>query len=137
MGTPKLSRRFHGLEAESVQIDKDLSGFCESFSQSIKQRVDELERAERQLGVLRATLLVNFGAKGAAGIKAGVSVKNAENVATLDLLLSVLEQLCDKIEKLKPVEVASTGKPRRIDREGRDVTDLPGLWSETDEIANR
>lgn len=33
---------------------------------------------------------------------------------------------------IKPVEVASTGKPRRIDSEGRDVTDLPGLWSETD-----
>lgn len=109
MGTPKLSRRFHGLEAESVQIDKDLSGFCESFSQSIKQRVRELEHAERQLGVLRATLLVNFGATGAAGIKAGVSVKNAENMATLDLLLSVLKELCDKIEKLKPVEESSTG----------------------------
>jgi len=32
----------------------------------------------------------------------------------------------------QPVEVASTGTTRRIDSEGRDVTDLPGLWSETD-----
>lgn len=108
MATPKLSRRFRGLEAETVQIDKDLSGYCESFSESIKQRVDELERAERQLGVIRATLLVNFGARGAAGIKAGVSVNdNVDNVATLDLMLSVLEQLCDKIEKLKPLDTES------------------------------
>lgn len=109
MATPKLSRRFYGLQAESVQINKDLSGYCESFSESIKQRVGELEHAERQLGVLRATLLVNFGATGAAGIKAGVSVKNAENMATLDLLLSVLKELCDKIEKSKPLDTESTG----------------------------
>lgn len=32
----------------------------------------------------------------------------------------------------QPVEVASTGSRRQIDSEGRDVTDLPGLWSETD-----
>ena len=30
------------------------------------------------------------------------------------------------------VEVASTGTTRRIDNEGRDVTDLPGLWDEAD-----
>lgn len=46
-----------------------------------------------------------------------------------------LEQAIDEVKELRsqqPVEVASTGKPRRIDSEGRDVTDLPGLWSETD-----
>ena len=33
---------------------------------------------------------------------------------------------------IQPVEVASTGSTRRIDREGGDVTDLPGLWDEAD-----
>ena len=43
-----------------------------------------------------------------------------------------------RIDCQKEIENAeTTSLPKRIDREGRDVTDLPGLWSETDEIGNR
>jgi len=42
----------------------------------------------------------------------------------------------ERNQLIQPLEVASTGKPRRIDSEGRDVTDLPGLWSESDKIGN-
>lgn len=47
--------------------------------------------------------------------------KTAEAIVTL---LDIIE------ESKKPLDVASSD--RRIDSEGRDVTDLPGLWSEDD-----
>ena len=100
MGTPKLPRRFNGLEADSVAIDKDLSGHCEVFLDSIKTRVEELERAERRLGTIHATLIVNFNAEGQAGKKAGVVLENTA-LDTLTLLLTVLEKLCTRIEDLE------------------------------------
>jgi len=43
----------------------------------------------------------------------------------------------ERIDCQKEIENAeTTSLPKRIDREGRDVTDLPGLWSESDKIGN-
>ena len=112
MGKPKLSRRFNGLQSESVRIDRELSDSCDQIFEDIKKRVAELERSKRQLEVVRATLLVNFGPNGLAGVKAGVIVNDANNRSTLELLLTVLEQLCNKVEtsKRKGVERVHSGR---------------------------
>lgn len=64
------------------------------------------------------------------------SLVRIEHNCECESLLMLLENLHD-LTKEYMENAETTSLPKRIDREGRDVTDLPGLWSETDEIANR
>ena len=63
------------------------------------------------------------------------SLVRIEHNCECESLLMLLENLHD-LTKEYMENTETTSLPKRIDREGRDVTDLPGLWSETDEIGN-
>lgn len=57
----------------------------------LQQRLDRLESSHRELGCIRATLEVNFGAAGRS--VAGLKIDSAAHKSTNSFLVEVLKQL--------------------------------------------
>ncbi len=78
------------LEAQVKVTDVD------GVLEYVKHLADELEYTENQLGIIRATLIVNFGER-QPGNRYGFTVKDAPEKTTSNLLIEVLGELAGRL----------------------------------------
>lgn len=98
------------VNPETHKLPIDASTQFETFQNSIKSRVEELERAEQQLGMINATILMNFGPDGRAGKNAGIVIDKPDT-DTFKLFFALMEQVVNRISELEK----KANEPRNAD----------------------
>lgn len=96
---PKLPTRPKHMEVrkgyEYVPGERDSEQLPPVF-ESIVDSVKSLERDRNELQNMRATLIVNFGPNGKAGLQCGITIEDASEKGSLTLLVMILEKLFER-----------------------------------------